>query len=296
MKAFALAFSICVFVHAEVVAAEALHKLAAHKWYAGTEHCTDNKNQPIETYQLNKATFILRQSKCVHYEAPFIYLLLGSERALLLDTGATKDSAQFPIQQHVAEILSRYYQGKQPELFVVHSHGHPDHYAGDAQFKKITTAKVVGIGTKSIESFYQFDQAALRSASIDLGGRVLKILHTPGHEVDGITIYDAQMKLLLTGDLIYPGRLLINSWQSFKQSLSNLVSFAKTHQIDAILGGHVELSADNKVYEYGLTHHPDEASLVLVMADLQQLYHALEKTSAQPEALVVGKFHIIPLK
>jgi hypothetical protein len=50
------------------------------------------------------------------------------------------------------------------------------------------------------------------------------------------------------------------------------------------------------VYEYGLTHHPDEASLVLVMADLQQLYHALQKTSAQPEALVVGKFHIIPLK
>ena len=33
-------------------------------------------------------TFIMRQSKDVNYEAPFLYLLCGAERAILLDTGA----------------------------------------------------------------------------------------------------------------------------------------------------------------------------------------------------------------
>ncbi len=36
-------------------------------------------------------TFILRQSKTVNFEAPFLFLLCGNERALLLDTGATAD-------------------------------------------------------------------------------------------------------------------------------------------------------------------------------------------------------------
>lgn len=41
-------------------------------------------------------TVILRQNKSVHFEAPFLFLLFGNERALLLDTGATADPAHFP--------------------------------------------------------------------------------------------------------------------------------------------------------------------------------------------------------
>ena len=33
-------------------------------------------------------TFVLRQSMCTNYEGPFLYLLFGSEKVLLQDTGA----------------------------------------------------------------------------------------------------------------------------------------------------------------------------------------------------------------
>ena len=39
-------------------------------------------------------TLVLRQNKAVHYEAPFIYLFCGDERALLLDSGATAEPAR----------------------------------------------------------------------------------------------------------------------------------------------------------------------------------------------------------
>ena len=39
----------------------------------------------IQTHWYDERTVILRQGKSVHYEAPFLFLLFGSERALLLD-------------------------------------------------------------------------------------------------------------------------------------------------------------------------------------------------------------------
>ncbi|MBV2355382.1 hypothetical protein KUM39_13540 [Streptomyces sp. J2-1] len=40
--------------------------------------------------------FVRRQSTAVHYEAPFLYLLCGAERAVLIDTGATVWAEFFP--------------------------------------------------------------------------------------------------------------------------------------------------------------------------------------------------------
>jgi hypothetical protein len=48
---------------------------------------------------------ILRQNKAVHYEAPFLYLLFGSDRALLVDTGATPDPPLFPLRATVDRLL-----------------------------------------------------------------------------------------------------------------------------------------------------------------------------------------------
>src|SRR5258708_19036558 len=42
---------------------------------------------------------------------------------------------------------------------------------------------------------------------IDLGGRRLKVLHTPGHTPTCASLYDAERHQLFAGDLIYPGKL-----------------------------------------------------------------------------------------
>ena len=40
-------------------------------------------------HEYNPTFIILRQSGCTNFEKPFLYLLLGSRQALLVDTGAS---------------------------------------------------------------------------------------------------------------------------------------------------------------------------------------------------------------
>ena len=80
----------------------------------------------------------MRQSKSVHYEAPFLYLLFGNDRALLLDTGATADAGAVPAARRLSTGSSPTGSARHPreryELIVAHTHGHGDHVAGDGQF------------------------------------------------------------------------------------------------------------------------------------------------------------------
>lgn len=50
-------------------------------------------------------------------------------------------------------------------------------------------------------------QPLLTGLAIDLGGRVLDILHTPGHSIDSIMLLDRAGRALYTGDMIYPAAL-----------------------------------------------------------------------------------------
>ncbi len=52
-------------------------------------------------------------------------------------------------------------------------------------------------------------------AEVDLGGRVLDCLATPGHHEAAVTYYDRYTRILFTGDTIYPGRLYVFDWPAF---------------------------------------------------------------------------------
>jgi len=86
----------------------------------------------IQVHTVDDATFILRQSKDVNYEAPFLYLLCGTERALLLDTGAVANGG---VRQAIDSLLGGRRAGTPGyQLVVAHTHGHGDHVAGDGPF------------------------------------------------------------------------------------------------------------------------------------------------------------------
>ena len=61
-------------------------------WNEGSKDCIKNPQPPIQVHRYNADTFILRENLCATYEAPFIYLLIGKTKALLIDTGAVADA------------------------------------------------------------------------------------------------------------------------------------------------------------------------------------------------------------
>lgn len=58
-------------------------------WIHGAENCARSTDPLLQVYQFDDETFIFRVSKCFSYEGNFLYLLLGSRRALLLEGAAS---------------------------------------------------------------------------------------------------------------------------------------------------------------------------------------------------------------
>ena len=101
-------------------------------------------------------TYVLRQSKDVTFEAPFVVLLLGSERAMLLDSGAVDDRTL----RHTVDGLIATWRAAHPRetypLVVAHTHAHRDHRAGDRQFADRPDTVVVGTDVASVQQFFGF--------------------------------------------------------------------------------------------------------------------------------------------
>jgi hydroxyacylglutathione hydrolase len=75
-------------------------------WIHGARAARQSADPKIQVHPYDEHTVILRQSKSVHFEAPFLFLLFGNDRALLLDTGATAEPAKFPLRQTVDGLIS----------------------------------------------------------------------------------------------------------------------------------------------------------------------------------------------
>lgn len=73
---------------------------------------------------------------------------------------------------------------------------------------------------------------------IDLGNRVLQVMHTPGHSPGGISLWEEATRTLFSGDVIYDGPLIEDAYHSdltqYRQSLEHLL----TLPVQAVHGGH----------------------------------------------------------
>jgi len=292
-------FFLIVFLNACKPSTEPIVDLNSQNWIHGATDCSTNNEEPIQVVQYNSNTWILRQNKCVHYEAPFLFLFLGEEKALLMDTGATENLNSFPLQPTVSTIIDNWekQKGNTIELIVAHTHGHSDHFAGDTQFKEIPNTKIVGLTVNEVIDFFEFKNWPQETTNLNLGNRVLKIIPIPGHQVASIAIYDTSSKILLTGDTFYPGRLYIEDWITFKESIKRLVDFSNDHEISHILGNHIEMSkTPGKDYPIGATYQPDEHQLPLTEKELSALHIALEKSGNTSRRKTLPAFIIYPTK
>jgi glyoxylase-like metal-dependent hydrolase (beta-lactamase superfamily II) len=257
-------------------------------WMHGAASCAQSQAPELQVHAYNATTYILRQDKCRTFEAPFVYLLLGRDTALLLDTGATASAA---LRDTVAPLVGA------RALLVAHTHAHGDHVASDARFRGSPSTTVVGTGLGQVQSAFGIAPWPTAGAELDLGQRVLDVLAIPGHEPTHIALFDRQTGLLFTGDALYPGLLFIADWAAYRASIRRLAQFVGSHEVTHVLGAHIEMtSTAGSSYPYGTTYQPDEHVLELDPAHVLELDGALTELGPRPPAapVVHPDFVIVP--
>lgn len=157
-------------------------RLLAVNWIHGSPSAKHNTDPDIQVHAYDEHTFILRQNMAINYEAPFLFLIFGNTRAVLIDTGATESAQFFPLRRVVDDLLGRWLAEHPRDgytLLVLHTHGHGDHIAADAQFTDRPHTTVVRADRNSAWGYFGFTDNPDRVARVDLGGRVLECLATP---------------------------------------------------------------------------------------------------------------------
>lgn len=263
-------------------------------WRVSGPQCTGPAQFQVHEY--NPDLIILRESGCSNYEKPFLFLLFGQERALLLDTGAAKTDVAQVVSQQIAQWSQRN-GGRNPRLIVAHTHAHGDHISGDADFKVLPGATVVGTAPAAVQSFFEFRNWPNEAATFDLGGRLLDLIPIPGHEPSSIAVYDRQTAILFTGDTLYPGRLYVQDASAFTQSIQRLVDFTRGKLVAHVLGNHIEQTRTAFLdYPVRTVYQPDEHALELGRAHLLELNDALRDLRGAIRRIALRDFTIWPTK
>jgi hydroxyacylglutathione hydrolase len=263
-------------VHAQAIETGELPQ----SWRTGGPNCLEVPAWQIHQY--NPTFLILRQSGCTHYEKPFLYLILGKQRALLVDTGAGESDAATVVQKLIANL----------PLVVTHSHGHGDHTAGDKGFAGLPNVTLIPAAVDAQQKAFEIDNSI---GKIDLGYRIIDVLAIPGHQPAHLAYYDRKTGILLTGDHLYAGRLYVTDFPAYLASTRRLVQFTEGKPVAHILGCHIEESSTPfDDYPVGTKYQPHEHPLELGRAHLLELLNGLESQHGEPRKAAYRDFTIFP--
>jgi glyoxylase-like metal-dependent hydrolase (beta-lactamase superfamily II) len=231
----------------------------------------------MQVQRYDNDTYVIRQSIRTNFEGPFLYVLFGSDRALLIDTGAGGLNVRPTIDRVIDEWAARYHRMFIP-LIVAHSHSHGDHHKGDVEFQDRPHTIVVGLYPKEVADFFKISDWPNQIVSFDLGGRVLDIIPTPGHQSAHIMIFDHKTRLLFSGDSLGPYRLYIsmNEAKTYRDSIDRVAAFTRDKQVSWIFGAHIEMTTKpGELIADEAPSHPDEHVLEISYSNLPELQTAL---------------------
>ena len=251
----------------------------------------------MQVQQYDPDTYVIRQSIRTNFEGPFLYLLFGRDRVLLLDTGAGGLLVRPTIDRVIGEWSAAHHRAA-PPLVVAHSHAHGDHRMGDPEFKDRPDTVIVGWTAPEVAAFFQIDDWPRHIGYFDLGGRVLDIIPAPGHHPSHIMVFDERTRLLLSGDTLYPGRLYVpmNQFAAYRDSVDRVADFTKTRRVSHILGAHVEMTQKpGKDFPMEAPSHPNEHVLELPYSALGELKAAVDAMGDKPAYQAHDDFIIFPL-
>jgi hydroxyacylglutathione hydrolase len=268
------------------------------QWIHGSPSSKHNADPDLQIHWYDENTVVLRQNKAIDYEAPFLFLLFGHERAVLLDTGATAEAEYLPLRDVVDELMQTWlaeHRRESYELLVLHTHSHGDHVAGDGQFTDRANTFLVQADREIAWKFFGFADEPGAIRPVDLGGRVLEVFATPGHDAAAVTFYDPWTGFLLTGDTVYRGRLYIVDWAAFSRSIDRMIEFCQTRAVTHVIGCHIEMSRQPGVdYPVRTTYQPDEPPLEMSVDHLYAVRAALDEVGPEPARRAFDDFVLWP--
>ena len=234
-------------------------------WIHGSLSAKANTDVRIQVHRYNEHTYILRQNPAVHWEAPFMYLLMGDKRAVLLDTGATAEADYFPLRNVVDQVLMRWQQANKLEdleLIVMPMGAAASQTAGQEQFSDRINTQIIAADDAARKAVLGANWPA--TGTLDLGGRVLEVIATPGIDAQALTVHDPWAKILFTGNTFYPGRLVIRDFVAYLYSMQRLVDLSRDNDIHQIWGGRIEMTAEPGLdFMLRSNYRPNERQLQL---------------------------------
>ncbi len=210
----------------------------------------------FEVYKVAPGVFAIYEPH--QSEETISYLITGSKSALLFDTG-----------MGISDLNKVVGQLTQLPVIVLNSHTHNDHVGDNWQFATVYgmdtdfTRKNAQGSTQDAQEEIAPDQIcgtlpqgfnpktyATRPWKItkyvhdgerlDLGGRTIEVLATPGHTPDAISLLDRASGLLFTGDTYYPATIWLHrpetDFKAYDASIRRLAALVP--QIKTVLGAH----------------------------------------------------------
>jgi glyoxylase-like metal-dependent hydrolase (beta-lactamase superfamily II) len=210
----------------------------------------------FEVYKVAPGVFAIYEPH--QFEEVISFLILGDKRAALFDTGLGIGDIK-----RVVDSLTTL------PVVVLNSHTHNDHvgdnweftdiYGMDTDFTRINAKgssadaqAELASGSLCGEWPARFDAKSYATRPfqithwlhdgdpINLGGRVLKIISTPGHTPDSICLLDRKNGLLFTGDNFYAGPIWLyrpeTDPDAYAASIENIA--ALSHQVHLLLPSH----------------------------------------------------------
>jgi glyoxylase-like metal-dependent hydrolase (beta-lactamase superfamily II) len=216
----------------------------------------------FEVYRAGPQVFAIYEPH--QYEEAISFLILGEKGALLFDTGLGIGNIR-----RVATSLTSL------PIVVLNSHTHNDHVGDNWQFSDVygmdthftrNNAKgsredaqaelapsqmcgqlPAGFDAKSYATRpFHVTRWLHDGDTIDLGGRVLDVLSTPGHTPDAICLHDRKNGLLWTGDSFYAGPIFLyrpeTDLDAYIHSIERIAALAP--RLHMLLPSHNEPNAD----------------------------------------------------
>ncbi len=199
-------------------------------------------NDWFEVQEIEEGLWAIREPR--HAEDVISYLIMGSERSILFDTGMGIANIQ-----EIVEGLT------QSPILVVNSHSHYDHVGDNFRFQNIAIHRSEARNLKQEvdaeflagamapdmfrpyppegfdpEGFYiqpsKATQLLKEGDSLSLGDRTLEVIHTPGHSPGSICLWEPARGLLFTGDTLYDGPIYAqlpgSDFDAYQDSLDRL--------------------------------------------------------------------------